>query len=109
MLPPRRCPPGWSKRHAGGATHQASTKKSISLGSVDLPGVDVSLSRDDPRAMTVTGLDGMVFDVTFQTPEEREIVALAIRELAGASIELLNDPAYHPKVPPPDSDEEEEE
>jgi hypothetical protein len=88
---------------------EARTKKSISLGSVDLPGVDVSLSRDDPRAMTVTGLDGMVFDVTFHTPEEREMVALAIRELAGASIELLNDPAYHPKVPPPDSDEEEEE
>jgi ATP P2X receptor len=86
---------------------EARTKKSVNLGSIDIPGIDVALSRDDPRAMTLTGSDGMVFDVTFQAAEDREIVAMTIRELAGDNIELKNDPQYHPK-PPADSDSEEE-
>jgi len=86
---------------------EARTKKSIGLGSVDIPGVDVALSRDNPCAATLTGADGMVFDLTFHTPEERDTVALVVRELAGANIEVQNDPQYHPQ-PPPEEEEEED-
>jgi hypothetical protein len=89
-------------------TISCRTKASVELGTVAVPGIEAVLSRTDPCAMALTGTDGMVFDITFRTPEERDIVALVVRELAGASIELLNDPAYMP-APPQDSGEDEDE
>ena len=74
-----------------------------------LPGVEVTLSRSDPCGMVVTGTDGMAFDITFRIPEDRDVVALAIRELAGASIELQNDPAYMPQLYDPDAEDEDDE
>jgi hypothetical protein len=85
------------------------TKASVELGSVAVPGVEAALSRADPCAMTLTGTDGMVFDMTFRTPEDRDIVALTVRELAGASIELLNDPAFMPELHAEDEEGDEEE
>ena len=72
------------------------TKASVELGAVSVPGIEVSLSRLEPCAMTLTGADGMAFDLTWRTPEDRDVFALAVRELAGSSIELSNDLAYMP-------------
>jgi hypothetical protein len=74
---------------------------------VDLPGCKVLLSRTKPNTCKLEGADGMFFDLAFASPEERDIVALAIRELAGDSIEAQNDPQYHP-VPPSTLDEDED-
>jgi hypothetical protein len=86
----------------------ARTKNSIELGKVDIPGCNVELSREKPTAMTLWGSDGMSFDFSFEAGEQRDIVALAIRELAGGSLELLNDPAYHPTPPMVEELEEDE-
>lgn len=91
------------------ATMSCRTKASVELGDVALSGVDVALSRADPCAMTITGTDGMVFDITFRLPEDRDVLALAIRELAGGSIELENDPAYMPVLHDPDAEDEDDE
>ena len=88
------------------ATMSCRTKASVELGDLTLPGVEVALSRADPCAMTVTGTDGMAFDITFRLPEDRDVVGLAIRELAGASIELQNEPAYMPQLYDPEAEEE---
>jgi hypothetical protein len=90
------------------ATMSCRTKASVELGDVALPGVEVTLSRSDPCGMVVTGTDGMAFDITFRIPEDRDVVALAIRELAGASIELQNDPAYMPQLYDPDAEDEDD-
>jgi len=86
----------------------ARTKNSIELGRVDIPGCTVELSREKPTAMTLWGSDGMSFDFSFSGAEQRDIVALIIRELAGASLELLNNPEYHPTPLVEDVEEEEE-
>lgn len=77
------------------------TKRSVEMGGLPVEGVLVALPRTEPCLLTLTGVDGLSFEVSMRSPEERDTLALAIRELAQPRLMLLNDPTLWPSVAAP--------
>lgn len=75
------------------------TLSGIDLGSLPIAGLKCVLDRVDHFRMKVVHEDGMFFDCIFSTPEVRDLHALVLRELAGDSIEMRNDPQYMAQMP----------
>ena len=70
----------------------------------------VVLDRLEHRLMRVQDPHGMFFEAVFRTAEERDTIALVLRDLAGDSFELRNTPPYQAGyVAPQDAAFEEEE
>ena len=72
-----------------------ATASGIDLGALALPGMRVTLDRTDPLRMRLSQPEsGAQFDTSWPSPESRDLHAVVLRELAGDSIALRNEPAF---------------
>ena len=66
------------------------------MGGMKLDGITVIIDREDHYMLRLEDAEKLFFDISFKSPDERDIYAIIIRDLAGDSIELRRANAHPP-------------